>query len=74
MMTLGIKESCNIDFSKEEIEEFKDGIFLSNLISKLENKKIAGINQNPRGSSSMIKNITKSLEILRNKKVKFYFN
>lgn len=74
MMTLGIKESCNIDFSKEEIEEFKDGIFLSNLISKLENKKIAGINQNPRGSSSMLKNITKSLEILRNKKVKFYFN
>jgi hypothetical protein len=70
LMTLGIKECCNIDFSKEEILEFQDGIFLSNLVAKLENKKIVGINPNPRSSSSMIKNIVKSLEILRNKKVK----
>ncbi len=71
LITLGIKEAYAIDFSKEEISEFKDGLFINLLVSTLENKKIGGVNPNPRSSSSMIKNISKSLEILRNKKVNF---
>lgn len=69
LMGIGIKPAREIDFTREEINDFEDGLLLTKIISVLENRKIAGINPNPRSTSASLKNITKCLEILRNKKV-----
>jgi hypothetical protein len=44
-------------------------IILAKVLSILENKKITGINPNPRSSSAFIKNNSKCLELLRTKRV-----
>jgi hypothetical protein len=48
-------------------------VLLAQIVGTLENKKITGINSNARGVQAYMKNIVKSLEILRDKKV-FNFN
>jgi hypothetical protein len=69
LITLGIKEVSECNFDREEILAFKDGILLSNIVSILEGKKILGINTIPRSNTACLKNISKSLEVLRIKKV-----
>jgi hypothetical protein len=69
MVTLGVKGACNLDLSKDFIKDFKDGQILASLISILENKKVPGINPVAKSHAVALKNISKSLEILRTKKV-----
>lgn len=69
LVKLGVKGAVSIDFSKDKIREFKDGKLLANIVSILEKTKISGINPNTNSHAVSIKNITRSLEILRNKKV-----
>ena len=70
-MSIGSKSAYKIGFTNEEVEEFKDGTLLAEIISILENKKLVGINPNATSKAAAIKNITKCLEVLRNKKVKY---
>ncbi len=74
MVTLGVKGACNLDFSKDFIKDFKDGLMLASLVSIIENKKVPGINPNAKSNAVALKNITKSLEILRTKKVRILIN
>ncbi len=71
LMSIGSKSAYKIGFTNEEVEEFKDGTLLAEIISILENKKLVGINPNATSKAAAIKNITKCLEVLRNKKVKY---
>lgn len=78
MDNLGCKNTFLIDLTKEESSEFRDGYLLFNLyrlilsevVSILENKKIHGINANPKSVNACTLNISKVLEVLRAKKVK----
>jgi hypothetical protein len=72
LMSIGSKSAYKIEFTSEEIEEFKDGILLAEIISILENNKLSGINPNPNSKAAAVKNISKCLEILRNRKVELY--
>ena len=71
LLSIGSKSAYKIGFKNEEVEEFKDGTLLAEIISILENKKLVGINPNATSKAAAIKNITKCLEVLRNKKVKY---
>jgi len=71
LMSIGSKSAYKIDFTCDEIEEFKDGNLFAEIISILENKNVPGINPNSKSKASHVKNISKCLEVLRNRKVNF---
>ncbi len=69
LVSIGINEILNVKLSVDEIDEFKDGILFSSIISTLEGRKIPGINPKAKSNNASIKNISKCFEILRAKKV-----
>ena len=56
-----------IDINTEEIEEFKSGVLLCQIVEKLERKSLSGIEPKPRTNAVALHNIGKALKVLKSK-------
>jgi len=52
---MGSKSPYKIGFKNEEVEVFKEGTLLAEIISILENKKLVGINPNATSKAAALK-------------------
>ena len=61
-------EAQNVQFEDEEtVMGYSDGLFLIELVSKLERRDISGINKKPRTKAASLHNIKRVLEVLSEK-------
>jgi len=56
-----------LELEGEHLVAWRDGLLLAELVSKLESKRVAGIERNPKNKPQMLHNIKKTLEALRGK-------
>jgi hypothetical protein len=56
-----------IDFNAEEIEEFKSGVLLCQMVEKLERVVLSGVEGRPKSNAVALYNIGKAMKLLRNK-------
>ena len=61
---LNINLPQRLDMRNEEIPEFSSGVLLSEILSKLERKKISGICEKPNSQAASLHNLEKALEVL----------
>lgn len=68
MKSLDINFPLNFNLDQTEIEEFKDGVLLCEIVSKLEMTPVENVTYKPKSQASALHNIRKALNILKKRK------
>ena len=64
---MGVQVEGELQLDRKELDEFRDGVLLCQIVGVLEMSKIPCVTANPRSSASALHNIKKALGVLKKK-------